>query len=183
MIDAFYSDPHFGHKKIHLPDYADRPFSSTEEMDEELIRRYNLVVGPDDTCLWLGDFSFHPRERTIEIVKSLNGNKIMMIGNHDKGSRWLSEVGVGLVIENGYLTTQIAGRPVRACHYPYRYKNDRHDLETQKKYPDKRKGEILIHGHTHSKKQVNGNQINVCVDAWDYTPVAYNKIEELISKI
>jgi calcineurin-like phosphoesterase family protein len=183
MIDAFYSDPHFGHKKIHLSDYADRPFSSTQEMDEELIRRYNLVVGPKDTCLWLGDFSFHPRERTAEIINSLNGEKIMILGNHDKHSRRFSQIGVGLVIETGYLVMEIAGRPVRVSHYPYRYKNDRHDFEIIKKYPMKRKGEILIHGHTHSKKQVNGNQINVCVDAWSYAPVTYNKIEELISKI
>ena len=62
MFDAVYSDPHFGHKKIHLPDYADRPFSSTEEMREELIRRYNIVVSPLSTVLWLGDSFLCPAD-------------------------------------------------------------------------------------------------------------------------
>jgi calcineurin-like phosphoesterase family protein len=46
VITHFYSDPHFGHTNIIK--YCDRPFASVDEMNEELVARYNASVGPDD---------------------------------------------------------------------------------------------------------------------------------------
>ena len=44
-------------------------------------------------------------------------------------------------------------------------------------------GNFLIHGHTHSKRRVNGRQIHVGVDAWGYEPVPVGKIAEIITQI
>lgn len=42
----FTSDFHFGHKNIIR--YDNRPFLSVEEMDAEIVRRWNAKVSPDD---------------------------------------------------------------------------------------------------------------------------------------
>jgi calcineurin-like phosphoesterase family protein len=49
----FTSDTHFGHANIIK--YCGRPFASVEEMNRELIARWNAVVGPRDTVYHLGD--------------------------------------------------------------------------------------------------------------------------------
>jgi len=48
--------------------------------------------------------------------------------------------------------------------------------------PVRRKGEVLIHGHTHLKRKLHENMIHVGVDAWDFRPVLYEEIEEMILK-
>ena len=52
----FTSDTHFDHKNIIR--YCNRPFSSIEEMNNFLIKRWNATVGPDDTVFHLGDVTF-----------------------------------------------------------------------------------------------------------------------------
>ena len=53
------SDTHFGHEREFL--YGPRNFSSIQEHDEEVIRRWNSVVQPDDTVYHLGDVIFNSR--------------------------------------------------------------------------------------------------------------------------
>jgi calcineurin-like phosphoesterase family protein len=51
----FTSDTHFNHANI--ISYCSRPFSSADEMNREIIARWNAVVGPEDTVYHLGDFA------------------------------------------------------------------------------------------------------------------------------
>lgn len=44
QVDFVTSDTHFNHARI--IELAGRPFSTVEEMDAELIRRWNETVGP-----------------------------------------------------------------------------------------------------------------------------------------
>lgn len=78
----FTSDLHFGHKNILA--YDNRAFPSVEAHDEALIERWNSAVGVDDDVWILGDISWHPPMKTIEIFNRLNGTKHLCIGNHDK---------------------------------------------------------------------------------------------------
>jgi len=66
--------------------------------DEMLVEKWNNVVGPEDTVLHMGDFAF----RDIEgWTKKLNGNKILLRGNHDlKNARTYIDAGWKDVIEN-----------------------------------------------------------------------------------
>jgi calcineurin-like phosphoesterase family protein len=38
----------------------------------------------------------------------------------------------------------------------------------------------LIHGHVHNSWKVNGRQINVGVDVWDFTPVSEADLSLLV---
>lgn len=78
------SDTHFGHKKV--IEYCSRPFSDIYEMEKEIIKNWNNRIKAGHDVYFLGDFSFYGKDRTTEICKSLNGNKIMIKGNHDSHS-------------------------------------------------------------------------------------------------
>jgi calcineurin-like phosphoesterase family protein len=75
------SDTHFGHKNILVYEKEARPFASIEEMNERIIENWNGVVAPKDTIYHLGDFAFG--RRNVTIAGRLNGNKRLILGNHD----------------------------------------------------------------------------------------------------
>ena len=77
----FISDLHFGH--FNIIRYDNRPFKTVEEMDNALIENWNNVVSNGDTVYILGDISWHSEEKTIEIFNKLNGDKVLIKGNHD----------------------------------------------------------------------------------------------------
>lgn len=76
----FTSDLHFGHQNILK--FCNRPWKTTEEMDEALIKRWNSVVGKDDIVFNLGDFAFAPDRRWKEVLSRLNGHHYLILGNH-----------------------------------------------------------------------------------------------------
>ena len=67
----FTSDHHFGHTNIIR--FSERPFKTIEEMDDELINRWNEKVSSSDIVYHLGDISLARPERTKEIFDQLNG--------------------------------------------------------------------------------------------------------------
>ena len=88
----FIADTHFGQKNIIA--YENRPFATVEEMDKELIRLWNETVQKDDTVFLLGDFSFYNKERSAEICRQLQGNKLLVLGNHDRHPlQWYRDCG------------------------------------------------------------------------------------------
>ena len=77
----FTSDTHFFHTNIIK--YCSRPFKDVDEMNAELISRWNAVVGKDDIVWHLGDFAFGNKNHVSEILPKLNGNINLVMGNHD----------------------------------------------------------------------------------------------------
>jgi len=80
------SDHHLGHtnswEKFKLSDGSPlRPFTSTEEMNETMIERHNAKVKEQDTVYFLGDVVIN--KKYLELVKRMNGRKILVRGNHD----------------------------------------------------------------------------------------------------
>ena len=55
----FTGDLHFGHANVIA--FDNRPFESVEEMDAELIRRWNNKVGKGDLTYVLGDMIWKAR--------------------------------------------------------------------------------------------------------------------------
>ena len=81
MKTWFISDTHFNHENIIK--YCDRPFASKEEMNQELIKRWNNTVSKNDIVWFLGDFALGGREECKSLLAQLNGEIRMIRGNHD----------------------------------------------------------------------------------------------------
>jgi calcineurin-like phosphoesterase family protein len=75
----FTSDTHFSHEFI----AKKRGFSSIEEHDNFLIEQWNSVVDNGDCIYILGDFIWNKADEE-HILKQLNGQKYVILGNHDK---------------------------------------------------------------------------------------------------
>lgn len=80
------SDTHFGHVGVCRFTEADgvtkiRPWTDPDEMDEEMIRRWNDRVRPNDKVYHLGDVVIN--RRALPTLARLNGDKVLIRGNHD----------------------------------------------------------------------------------------------------
>ena len=78
----FISDLHFGHKYVIA--FDKRPFRNVQEMEREMIRRWNAKVSPEDHVFVVGDmFGKVTTAHAGEIVHTLNGKIHLIRGNHD----------------------------------------------------------------------------------------------------
>ena len=114
MKTFFTSDTHFNHANV--IQYCGRPFASVDEMNREMIARWNSTVGPDDTVYHLGDFALGKFAKAAPILHRLNGaRKILVLGNHDRSARQMLAVGFDEVhkkIEwNGWLVQSQRSEP------------------------------------------------------------------------
>ncbi len=80
------SDTHFGHDREFI--YGPRGFDSVKESDEEIIRKWNEVVAPDDIVYHLGDVMLNDNANGMECMRRLNGHIKLIRGNHDTDARW-----------------------------------------------------------------------------------------------
>jgi calcineurin-like phosphoesterase family protein len=82
----FTSDWHIAHKSILF--YDNRPFKDVEEMNEEIFRRCNEVVMPEDTLIYGGDLAFDLRGDLQKIYyyrSRINCRTVkFVLGNDDK---------------------------------------------------------------------------------------------------
>ncbi len=169
MTIWFTSDTHYGHKNIIK--YNHRPFSSVEEMDEQMIQRWNDIVVPGDIVYHLGDFAFYSdRKRIEEVLTRLKGQKHLIMGNHDEkraaqgNSHWAS---VG-----HYKRIKVDGQRVILLHYAMKVWHGSH------------RGAWQLYGHSHGslKEDFKSKQFDVGVDCWNYTPISYEKVAEEMGK-
>lgn len=80
------SDTHFGHAGVCHFVRNDgvtklRPWDDPEAMDEEMVRRWNETVRPNDKVYHLGDVVIN--RKALKTLARLNGEKVLIKGNHD----------------------------------------------------------------------------------------------------
>lgn len=157
----FIGDTHFGHANILQYEPIARPFDTVEEMNEAIIERWNKVVNKFDKVYHLGDFCFG--RENLSIITRLNGQKRLILGNHDTYSHEYTGLGFlsihGALFWNDCILTHI---PV----HPY-------SLGSRAKYN--------IHGHLHSKRvmtvevpeftRIDKRYINVSCEQNNLTPM------------
>lgn len=112
-MNFYISDLHIDHANcLH---FDNRPFKNIDEMREEIIKRWNSVVSDQDTVYILGDFHWGKEPAWIEVLERLNGQKVLIKGNHDidpqKSKRFFSDIKDYKVVDDG-------GRKVVLSHFP-----------------------------------------------------------------
>ena len=153
-------------------------------MNSELIRRWNEKVGPDDTIFHLGDFAFGGSDIWNNILKQLNGHKILIIGNHDiKNLRegymqYFDYVGPQLLLN-------IEERSVYLNHYPF--------LCYGGSWRSPKNAVYQLFGHVHSGPTSSGldterlvslfkYQYDVGVDNNNFTPISWSEVKNKIQE-
>lgn len=196
MKRFFISDMHFFHNKI-IHSYGRKgKFQSLEEMHEHMINTWNKHVKKVDLVYIVGDFSFGTKEETRDILSRLSGRKILIVGNHDRRSkrhikiREYIEIGFDSVMDEDVINLS-NDIPVLLKHYPYEIHSIKMfwmkltrslgPFKTYYAFYPVDKGLWHIHGHIHGGQKINGRQINVSVDTWDYRPVSESEICRIIN--
>jgi len=175
----FTSDNHFSHSNILK--FCNRPFANVQEMNAEMVRRWNEDVRDDDVVYHLGDFTLSANAGWF---RRLRGTVRVVPGGHDK--RWLKQhaknpyrTASGKIVEilPPLFTLEVprGKRPlvVALCHYPMLSWDRSHH------------GSIHLHGHSHGVAVSDDRykRIDVGVDAWGFMPVSLEEIERLAEKI
>lgn len=164
------SDTHFGHLGVTKFLRADgtklRPWDTIEEMDEEMIKRWNETVKPNDKIYHLGDVVIN--RRALKTLERLNGDKVLIKGNHDifrlnEYTQYFREIRSYHVLEGMIFS-----------HIPI------HESSLE------RFG-VNVHGHLHSNRVMKDGVIDpryhsVCVELIDFRPISLDELKERIIK-
>lgn len=170
MSIFFTSDHHFGHAGVIK--HTKRPFLSVEEMDEALIAAWNSRIKRGDSVYHLGDFSFHKRPETEAILRRLNGQKFIVLGNHDKilrkgewpGFSWMKDY-----YELKVPASLLESRKICIMHFPLATWNKAHY------------GSINLFGHSHGTFPTKGRQMDVGVDTHpELAPYSLEEVMEIM---
>jgi calcineurin-like phosphoesterase family protein len=151
-----------------------RPWTDPDEMDEEMVRRWNDRVRPKDRVYHLGDVVIN--RKALATLARLNGDKVLIRGNHD-------------IFQDEDFRPYF--RSIRGCHVM-----DGMILTHIPIHPESlgRFG-TNIHGHLHSNRVMiktrwgNTDQFDetidvryhcVCVEQTDFAPILF---EDVIKRI
>ena len=135
------SDLHFGHANIMKFCPVTRAgFKDVPHMDETMIQEWNRDVSPDDEVYILGDIAFHNAQKATEIVRRLNGTKILIEGNHDVKTLNDPEFRSCFKEVHKYLRMTHNGTVVCMFHFPI--------LEWDQMH----RGSVHFFGHVHGGK-------------------------------
>jgi len=168
------SDEHYNHRRI--LQYQGRPFSSVEEMNDQLVFRHNSVVKDGDVVIHIGDFSFGKGDDFGKIAQRLTGTHFFMDGSHDRSMRefftenqeWRRGEGrlflLPKLFEFTFQKTKIV-----LCHYAMFSWWASHYTGSS----------VHFYGHSHGRFSSPKHAIDIGVDTNDFFPY---KIEEAISK-
>jgi calcineurin-like phosphoesterase family protein len=153
------SDTHFFHKNIIR--YTGRPHGSIWHMDDDLKAKWNETVGPDDTIIVVGDLAFGNAGAKEELLKELNGYKVLVKGNHDETRAKMMRAGFSEAYLELWGSVMVDGEPLTYLM--------RHVPCVDQKILDR--FDLMICGHVHEKWVYSPPKTyNVGTDQWDFRP-------------
>lgn len=178
------SDTHFGHEKTCTSFKKNdgsplRPFASAEEMDEEMVRRWNERVKPNDKVYHLGDVVISRKH--LNTLRRLNGDKVLIRGNHD-------------IFKLTDYTEHF--RDIRSYHVM----NGMILSHIPLNHESLGRFGVNIHGHTHANRVMKPRGVDaktgdilysdeidpryhcVCVEQTDFTPILFEDVIKRIEK-
>lgn len=169
----FTSDHHFGHKNI--IEFSKRPFKNEDEMNAEMIKRWNEKISKDDIVYHLGDFALMSANRTHQIRRQLNGKIYLIKGNHESAAlectdcfEWIKdyfELKINDMEDQG-------PRVIVLSHYAMRVWNASHH------------GTWHLYGHSHGSLPDDERSLSfdVGVDCHNFYPLSYQDIKNIMAK-
>ena len=177
------SDTHFGHVgvcRFTHPDDATvklRPWDTPEEMDEEMIRRWNDRVRPSDKVYHLGDVVIN--RKSLPTMARLNGDKVLIRGNHDifrddEYREYFRELRAYHVL-NGLILSHIPIHEASLGRFGCNIHGHLHASRVKKaRGVDARTGEILY------SNEIDPRYWCACVEQTDFAPILF---EDALKKI
>jgi calcineurin-like phosphoesterase family protein len=176
------SDTHFGHAGVCRFVRNDgvtklRPWDDPAEMDEEMIRRWNERVRPNDKIYHLGDVVIN--RRSLATLARLNGDKVLIRGNHDifrddEYRKYFRELRAYHVM-NGMILSHIPVHPESLGRFGVNIHGHTHANRVMKaRGVDARTGEILY------SNEIDPRYWCACVEQTDFAPILF---EDAIKRI
>lgn len=155
-MSIFYiSDLHFGHQNVIK--FDNRPYADTDEMDRDMIRKWNDRVGNNDDVYVVGDFAFRSGYDPAWYLQQLSGHKHLIVGNHDgKMLKNKNAMKYWETVDN-LTSIQDGDKSIILCHFPI--------LE----WNQMRHWHLLVYGHIHANTEDDTYKIMK-----KYRPYAYN---------
>lgn len=182
----FTSDLHFFHDRIleFHPKRKELFGEDIEKAKEKMILLWNSRVNKKDTVYILGDLSFGDVEQKRKLFQRLNGNKVLILGNHDKISDHLkcyfnhiTQI-KNITFKKSLYNFLHRDLEVIMCHFP---------LLT---WEHMEKNSVMIHGHCHGKidkinKDAKVLRVDVGLDSKfaNYDLVSLEKLANYFKKI
>jgi calcineurin-like phosphoesterase family protein len=177
------SDTHFGHVNIcNFTNYDGspvRPWDSVEEMDEEMVKRWNDAVGPKDKVYHLGDVVIN--RKSLQILDRLNGDKVLIKGNHDifplkDYVKYFRDIRAYHVM-NGFILSHIPVHKESIARFGANIHGHTHGNRVRKlRGVNVKTGELLY------SDAIDPDYFCVCVEQTDYTPIAFEDVVEKIKE-
>jgi len=168
------SDIHFSHLNIikYQPEQRGH-FCDVEEMNEEIVRRWNETVGEGDHTFIIGDVAMGDVSKAPGYLRRMNGFKTLVVGNHDRSLMKLEGIKEHFISFSDYLCfAPTKGTGIVMMHYPIASWDGKRPNNTSS---------IHLHGHLHgSPSSLFGWFHDVGMDTNDLRP--YN-LEELVKQI
>lgn len=165
MTIWFTADHHFNHANIIK--YCNRPFSNVEEMNEELIIRWNGRVDTNDIVYHLGDFGFG---EISKIVCRLHGAIHLIPGSHDRIAPNVRLID-GLEILPKIWSTKNERQLIVMCHYSMRTWEKSHYNSWH------------LFAHAHGRLIPWGKSFDCGVDTHNFYPYSFEEVKEIMDKL
>ena len=171
------SDTHFGHTGVCKFTNKDgskmRPWTDPDEMDEEMVRRWNETVRPKDKVYHLGDVVMN--RKALKIMSRLNGDKVLIRGNHDifkddDYREYFRELRAYHVM-NGMILSHIPLHPESLGRFGTNIHGHLHSNRVMKTV------ETLHEFTTRGKREYIDTRYHcVCVEQTDYRPILFEDV-------
>ena len=168
------SDHHFFHSNIltfkNNDGTALRVFDDVNHMNEYMVMQHNRVVMPNDKVYFLGDITMARNAKGLEILGRMNGEKILIKGNHDLASataylQYFKDIR-GTHQLDGFIMSHIPIHPESLSRW-----------------------KCNVHGHLHSNRVLLSNghiderYQSVCMEQLDdYTPISLEQMKSKMRK-
>jgi calcineurin-like phosphoesterase family protein len=176
----FTSDHHFYHTNILK--HCNRPHNSIQEMNEDLINKWNEKINKNDDVYYLGDFCFiNKLDLWIKLFNQLKGKIHLVRGNHDK-EKFTNRL-EKIIPKDKLIWVKDYHRQVfKEC-------NNNKDVEitmmhyAMRTWNRSHYGTYMLFGHSHSNLKENESlSMDVGVDTNNFYPYSLDEIIEKMNK-